>query len=191
MFRASQLLIRPGVAQTQAVLARELSGGSDEAARLFRQSVNLTRDIERMRVEFARLTSDQADTNAARMETLRTTLERAQVEQVALQAKLSAYSRYRVVSNGTIGAEELQAALRPGEAYYKMVVIGDDAYAMLVTPDRVQAFRLATGADKLEQQVQELRATIIDENGETLPFDLATSHQVYRALFDPLPSWPR
>ena len=39
--RASQVLVRPGVAQTQAVLARELSGGSDEAARLFRQSVDL------------------------------------------------------------------------------------------------------------------------------------------------------
>ena len=40
LFAASQVLVRPGVAQTQAVLARELSGGSDEAARLFRQSVN-------------------------------------------------------------------------------------------------------------------------------------------------------
>jgi tetratricopeptide (TPR) repeat protein len=30
MFKASQVLVRPGVAQTQAVLARELSGGSDE-----------------------------------------------------------------------------------------------------------------------------------------------------------------
>ena len=47
MFKASQLLVRPGVAQTQAVLARELSGGSDEASRLFRQSVDLARDIER------------------------------------------------------------------------------------------------------------------------------------------------
>ena len=31
-FAASQIMLRPGVAQTQAVLARELSGGSDEAA---------------------------------------------------------------------------------------------------------------------------------------------------------------
>jgi hypothetical protein len=39
MFKASQIMVRPGVAQTQAVLARELSGGSSEASRLFRQAV--------------------------------------------------------------------------------------------------------------------------------------------------------
>ena len=62
LFAASQVLVRPGVAQTQAMLARELSGGSDDAARLFRQSVNLTRDIERGRVELARLeASDHAE----------------------------------------------------------------------------------------------------------------------------------
>ena len=64
MFAASQILVRPGVAQTQAVLARELSGGSDEAARLFRQSVNLTRDIERGRVELARLQGAREPTAA-------------------------------------------------------------------------------------------------------------------------------
>ena len=64
LFTASQILVRPGVAQTQAVLARELSGGSDEAARMFRQSVTLTRDIERGRVELARLEASDAPTAA-------------------------------------------------------------------------------------------------------------------------------
>ena len=54
-FVASQLQIRPGVADTQAVLARELSGGDGEGARLFRQATNLNRDIERARIEDARL----------------------------------------------------------------------------------------------------------------------------------------
>ena len=64
LFAASQVLVRPGVAQTQAVLARELSGGSDEAARLFRQSVTLTRDIERGRIELARLEASRPPTAA-------------------------------------------------------------------------------------------------------------------------------
>ena len=54
IFAATQLMVRPGLAQTQAVLARELSGGTDEASRLFRQSVTLTRQIERVRIELAR-----------------------------------------------------------------------------------------------------------------------------------------
>ena len=55
LFDATQAIVRPGVAETQAILARELSGGSDEASRLFRQSVNLDRQIERQRLELARL----------------------------------------------------------------------------------------------------------------------------------------
>src|SRR3954454_7527148 len=43
IFAATQLMVRPGLAQTQAVLARELTGGTDEASRLFRQAVTLTR----------------------------------------------------------------------------------------------------------------------------------------------------
>src|SRR3546814_6488030 len=52
-FVASQLQIRPGVADTLAVLARELSSGSDDGARLFRQATTLTRDSERARIEEA------------------------------------------------------------------------------------------------------------------------------------------
>ena len=55
IFAATQLMVRPGLAQTQAVLARELTGGTDEASRLFRQSVTLTRQVERSRIELARL----------------------------------------------------------------------------------------------------------------------------------------
>ncbi len=65
IFAATQLMVRPGLAQTQAVLARELSGGTDEASRLFRQSVTLTRQVERARIELARLT-DIAKPNARR-----------------------------------------------------------------------------------------------------------------------------
>ncbi len=54
IFAATQLMVRPGLAQTQAVLARELTGGTDEASRLFRQSVTLTRQGERARIELAR-----------------------------------------------------------------------------------------------------------------------------------------
>jgi hypothetical protein len=66
IFAATQLMVRPGLAQTQAVLARELSGGTDEASRLFRQSVTLTRQVERARIELARLT-DLAKPSPAEM----------------------------------------------------------------------------------------------------------------------------
>ena len=55
IFATTQLMVRPGLAQTQAIFARELSGGTDEASRLFRQSVTLTRQAESARIELGRL----------------------------------------------------------------------------------------------------------------------------------------
>ena len=58
MFRASQALQRPGVAQTQAVLARQLSEGDDEASAMFRLAVSRTREIVRTEAEIARLSTE-------------------------------------------------------------------------------------------------------------------------------------
>jgi CHAT domain-containing protein len=191
MFKAGQLLVRPGVAQTQAVLARELSGGSDEAARLFRQSVNLGRDIERLRVEIARIAApaDQAPPpDSARLAELRARLAGIEQQQVATQAKLADFPRYRVIAGGPMELAELQQALRPGEAYYKMIVVGDDAYGLLATPDAAQAWRIAASPAQLERQVDALRATIaVEEDGRVLtyPFDVERAFGLYLQLFGP------
>jgi len=191
MFKASQLLVRPGVAQTQAVLARELSGGSDAASGLFRQSVTLTRDIERTRVEISRLSAAAQPTAAdlARVALLGPQLAQMERDQVATQAKLAEFPRYRVVSGGAMALEDLQKVLREGEAYYKMLLVGDDAYALFVTPGAARAYKLGAGAAELERQVDAIRQTISTvENGQlvTYPFDVQLSHRLYGALFQPL-----
>ena len=190
-FAASQVLVRPGVAQTQAVLARELSGGSDEAARLFRQSVNLTRDIERARVDLARL---EGNTNPSSAELqyigeLRASIARLQQDQVATQARLTEFPRYRAVSSSAITLVDLQALLGPGEAYYKMLVVGEESYAIFVTATQAQTFRIAARPAELERQVDALRRTIsVVENGQqvTYPFDVALANQLYGELFGPV-----
>ncbi|MEA3009206.1 MAG: hypothetical protein QOJ91_898 [Sphingomonadales bacterium] len=187
MFKAGQLLVRPGVAQTQAVLARELSGGSDEASRLFRQSVNLSRSIERLRVEIGRL-SGSPPTDPAALVALRSELARLEGEQVATQSRLAGFPRYRVLSGGLMPLAELQQALRPGEAYYKMIVVGDDAYAVLATADSARAWRIAARPAQLEDEVDKLRATIaVEEDGKilTYPFDVERAFTLYNQLFGP------
>ncbi|SMF62076.1 CHAT domain-containing protein [Allosphingosinicella indica] len=191
MFKASQVLVRPGVAQTQAVLARELSGGSDEAARMFRQSVNLTRDIERLRGESLRLAALAQPTAAevARLNEVRTQLGNMKRDQTATQAKLAEFPRYRVVSGGAMALSDLQSVLREGEAYYKMMVVGDAAYAILATPNSARAFRIAARPADLEKEVDGIRNTISTvENGQmvTYPFDVALSHRMYGQLFGPV-----
>ncbi|MGQ0588035.1 MAG: CHAT domain-containing protein, partial [Sphingosinicella sp.] len=192
MFAASQVLIRPGVAQTQAILARELSGGSDEAARLFRQSINLTREIERTRVELARLEAggDAAPpAPAGRIDALRASLAQLRDTQIATQARLADFPRYRVVAGNALSLADLRQLLRPGEAYYKLVLVGDDAYALFVTPDGARAYRAGITPDDLESRVDRLRRTItVMENGVqlTYPFNVELAHQLYRDLFAPI-----
>lgn len=189
LFRASQLLVRPGVAQTQAVLARELSGGSDEAARLFRQSVNLARDVERLAVESGRLEAQEARADMVRVQTLRADLARLREEQAATQSALAAFPRYRAVSNAVVDLRELQQILRPGEAYYKMVVAGDHAFGVLVTPTHARVFRLAARPEDVQTEVDALRETIaVTRNGrvETFPFDVERAHRLYLTLFGPV-----
>ncbi|HYI40795.1 MAG TPA: CHAT domain-containing tetratricopeptide repeat protein [Allosphingosinicella sp.] len=187
MFKASQLLVRPGVAQTQAVLARELSGGSDEAARLFRQSVNLGRSLERLRVETGRVAA-LPEPDAARLAALGAERARIEQAQVATQARLADFPRYRVLSGRLMELAELQEALRSGEAYFKMIVVGDDAYALLATPGTALAWRIAASPAQLERQVDALRATVaVEEDGRilTYPFDVERAHELYTQLFGP------
>ncbi|HYD12481.1 MAG TPA: CHAT domain-containing tetratricopeptide repeat protein [Allosphingosinicella sp.] len=191
LFTASQILVRPGVAQTQAILARELSGGSDEAARMFRQSVTLTRDIERARVELARLqpTDQPTAASAARIVELRASIEQWERDQAAMQARLAQFPRYRAVSSGALQLADLQALLRPGEAYYKMLVLGDHAYAIFMTREAARAFRIGASPRDLDRQVDALRTTIsVVQNGQqlTYPFDLEGSYRLYQELFGPV-----
>jgi CHAT domain-containing protein len=190
IFAATQLIVRPGLAQTQAVLARELTGGTDEASRLFRQSVTLTRQAERARIELARVQdlAKPSPQDAVRARVLRATLDTSLEEQLVTQAALADFPRFRAISSDTITLPDLQKILRPGEAYYRMTIVGDHVYAMMITATSAQAVKLGTTGKQLDEQVAALRDTISTvENGQrtTYPFDVALSHQLYSELFGP------
>jgi CHAT domain-containing protein len=190
IFAATQLMTRPGLAQTQAVLARELSGGTGEASRLFRQSVALTRRIERNRIEFARIEDSAKPTpqELAKGRLLQSAINATQKEQIATQAALASFPRYRAVSSEVIPLADLQKILREGEAYYRMTIVGDDAFAILVTRNSARALKLKVTGKQLTEQVNALRETISTvENGQrtTYPFDVALAHQMYGEIFAP------
>ena len=190
IFAATQLMVRPGLAQTQAVLARELSGGTGEASRLFRQSVTLTRQIERARIELARLEDSPklAPEEMIKARAVRSSLKEAQAQQLVSQAALGGFPRYRAVSGDVIALADLQKSLRPGEAYYRMTIVGDHTYAFFVTPTSARAVKLEATGKQLDEQVDALRETISTvENGQriTYAFDVGLSHQMYGELFQP------
>lgn len=192
MFVASQLLLRPGLAKTQAVLARELSGGSDEAAQLFRRSLNIGRAIEQMRGEIAQieLTGDLDDTAISNeLAGKREQLSALQAIQLELQQTLSQYPRYRVVSDSQMNLSDLQGTLRNGEAYFKLVTLDDAAYAIYIENGAARGYRVEASPDDIDAMVNVLRDSIaVELAGQTItyPFEIGTARQLYSALFGPV-----
>jgi CHAT domain-containing protein len=191
LFLASQTLVRPGVADTQAVLARTLRDGDGEPARLFRQATALSRDIERTRIELARLNSLESrdgtvrELIAGRDAELKTLVE----HQSLTFARLSEFPQYRAVSTEAMSLAELQSALREDEAYYKMAIAGGGIYAIYVDAQGAQGWRLPISPAQLAAKVRGLRETIsIVENGQnmTYPFDVKLARELHRDLFEPV-----
>ena len=191
VFAASQMLQRPGLAQTQAVLARELSGGSDEASEMFRTATNLARAIEQQRVSLLELgslpelTTQQTAAMAQRQEQL----SQLQTQQAEVLQKLAEYPRYRAVTGTGISLADLQAVLAPDEAYVKLVTLDQDAYVVYATRDAAMAWRADATPAQLDALVTGIRESIaVVEGGQVLtyPFDIVRARELYVRLFAPV-----
>ncbi|MCL6683941.1 CHAT domain-containing protein [Sphingomonas alba] len=191
MFRASQALQRPGVAQTQAVLARQMSEGNDEASTMFRLAVARTREIVRTEADIARLSTKPAPTarDLTNLAQAKASLDSMKADQTQLQAKLADYPRYKVLAPQQTELAEVRAALRPGEGYYKMMVIGDRMYAIYATHDTARAYRLDPTKRQMADDVAKIRDSIVYFQGDkaiTDPFDAVRARKLYLQLFGPV-----
>jgi CHAT domain-containing protein len=191
LFLASQSLIRPGAADSMEILSRELLAGGDEAASLFRQSVTLSRDIERARIELARLAqlAQQDSATVPLLATQQASLAALAEQQTATQAALSAFPQFRAISKQTLTLNDLRATLKPGEAYYKLAVAGSAVYAVYADAVGATGYRLPVSAADLERKVSVLRSTISvwDEGTPvTYAFDVALGRQLFVDLFAPI-----
>jgi CHAT domain-containing protein len=191
LFAASQLLQRPGLAQTQAALARELSGGSDEASQLFRTATNLGRGIEQQRIALLDLQSAPQPTSqqTALIADRQQKLEQLQQQQAEVLEQLAAYPRYRAVSDQSITLADLQGTLKPGEAYVKLVTLESDAYVLYAAADQAMVWRADATPAELDALVAKIRESIaVIEGGQVLtyPFDIERSRELYVRLFAPV-----
>ena len=190
-FAAAQVLERPGVAQTQAILARQLAEGDDAAAALFRLSLARSRDIVRAEGEVARLgaLANPGAAEQAELAAQQNQLASLRREQTELLAKLSAFPRYTALVPKRVPLGDMRSALKLGEAYYKLVAVGQDLYGLYATGSSARLFAVPLSRASLASEVQKIRDSIVTiENGKAVnrPFDLDRSRARYKALFGPV-----
>ena len=189
LFLAAQLIERPGAAQTLSQLARQLSAGTGEASELFRRATAVDRELTRANLRIAQLQAQQESIAAALLPELQDRRMRLEQMQLELFEALSAYPEYRSVAHNYVTAEELTALLRPGEGYLKLVRLGDEMFAVYLSPGRATGWRVEAGAGGVARLVAALRDSISLAVGgvvATYPFDLASSRALYDALFGPI-----
>ena len=191
-FKASQVLIRPGVAETQAILARELSASSTEGARLFRQAIDLGRDIERTRIRFEALSrAEQTPIVRQRRAELVDQIDRLEQDQLVTQAQLAQYPEYRVVAPRSLELGEFRESLKQGEGYARLAMVGRDVFMFYADRQAARAYKVALSEEDLEFHVDMLRAsTSLLEGGRyvTYPYEVGIARDLYKALFDPIAS---
>lgn len=189
-FKASQVLVRPGVAETQAVLSRELSASSNEGSRLFRQSLDLGRDIERLRIQFQALAKrNRTAVVSSEMSELATQIDLLERDQLRTQAELNDYPQYRVVAPRSLSLSDFRASLDDGEAYARMSIVGGDAFMFYTDKSFATAYRIALSEVDLEFEVDMLRASISAVEGGryvTYPFEVAMARNLHTALLGPV-----
>jgi CHAT domain-containing protein len=190
-FAAAQARQRPGVAQTQAVLARQFSEGSDEASALFRLSLARTREIARAQQELSDLKARPVPTGGAQQSVAlaERNLAALRAEQTGLQARLGAFSRYQALSRTQVDLKELQQRLRPGEAYWQLIDTANEGFALFVTATTARLYRTGVGGSGLAADVRALRDTIArSDQGQVItdPFDVGRSAALYMKLMGPI-----
>ena len=189
LFLAAQLIERPAAAQALSQLARQLSAGTSEASDLFRRATSVDRELTRANLQIAQIRAQDEGTAAALLPEIED--RRARLEQMQLQLfeALSAYPEYRSVAHNYVSAEELTGLLKPGEGYLKLVRLGDEMFAVYLSPGRSTGWRVEAGADGVADLVAALRDSISLSIGgvtATYPFDIDSSRSLYDALFAPI-----
>ncbi len=189
LFQAAQLVERPGAAQTLAQLSRRLSAGNSAASDLFRREANVERQINQTNVAMAQLRTRQGGAPAAQMSDLEDTMKRLEQNQLELVNALSAYPAYRSLAHRYVSADDMRALLKPGEAYLELVKVGDNMFAVYLSPERATGWKVDASAAQVADLVAKLRDSISVTVGgiaATYPFDVDSSRKLYGDLFGPV-----
>jgi CHAT domain-containing protein len=98
----------------------------------------------------------------------------------------SSAPRYLELLNPKISTGDLQAVLRPGEGYVRIVLAKRGGYGAVVTKDGVTPYRIAMGVDEADRLVTSVRKSAVIRGRRLPDFDIVGARGLYKALISPV-----
>jgi len=176
-FRAIQAVGEPAVARQVALLQRTVTADGPTAARV-RDRAELERTLIRLRYEIA-------SAPAERLPALQIERADAETRLVAVDAQLLRNAKFRSVDDTPATVAAVRAALRPGEAYLKVVQLRRQAFGMVIDAERAFIYPLAAPADAVAAVAARVRASIRDDSGLLPFFDAPAAYALFTLIAGP------
>ena len=187
-FLASQMINPPAVAAQIAQIQKIFESGSSEGAVRAKTLQDLDRESRGLATQIASLPPEAAknrdqlqkqfDQNAARI--------------LQVRRELAGDQQYLQASDSIVTLDELQKALKPGEAYVKLLTLSKVTYSVVVTHDDAMIYKIAEATPALADRVKTIRASIDGTHSSKDPskvltqvFDVENAFKLRQLLLGP------
>ena len=185
-FLASQLVNPPLVATQIAQIQRIFEAGGSQGAVLAKTLQDLDREGRSLQAQSAALKPD-AVRDRDRL-AVAIAINDGRISEV--RGQLGKDQKYLQVNDSPVTLADLQAALKPGEAYAKVLTLARTTYVLVATRDRALVYPVALPTPKLAALERQVRASIDGRKTATggaivLVFDVEKASQLHTLMFDP------
>ena len=185
-FLAAQLINPPAVAAQIAQIQKIFESGSSESAVRAKTLQDLDRESRGLATQIASLPTEggkdrdrlqaQFNANAAKM--------------LQVRRELAGDQQYLQASDSTVTLPELQAALKPGEVYVKLLTLSRTTYTIAVSHDDAVIYKVALATPALADLVRTVRGSIdgnVAKDGRVIPlvFDVEAAFKLGTLLLGP------
>jgi CHAT domain-containing protein len=186
-FDSSEALVGESTASAALQFAERLVSGDTAGAGLAR-----ARDATLRQIDDKLLELRQAQRTGVLTDERRTAID-AEVEALRVQANdleqrmFAADPRYRSALKTDVPLSQLQASLRPGEAYAKILILANRGYGLLITGDTVTPYAIDLTRAQARTMAAQLRKPFDEvSSGRLGRYDVALARALYVKLFGPV-----
>jgi len=180
-FRAIQAVGEPAIARQFTQLQSIVTADQSLAAKV-QDRAELEREITQLRFQIAEAPAG----DAAAAKALEDRRAAAEAQLVAIDGELQSSNAFSAVDDRPATIAEVRAALKPGEAYFKVTEIRNYAFGILIDAQGYRIYRVARPVVDLRPLAQIVRASIDGGDGKLPVFNVAGAYALFQLAAGPV-----